>query len=181
MFFCVCCFQRLVDCKQCGKPFATFLNYRNCALWAFLQCSIPTPMIIQLEQFNWEEVSWWTYYTWVWLFTMRNDIYVEWMYALVNRYLLADLITDADMEDYGFEYSDEEPEEQDVDIENQYYNTKGMCWHEASVSQKISWHRPRFRSAMIYVSIWKSTWSLGVVMLKSSHECLFMLQMMQDW
>lgn len=37
-----------------------------------------------------------------------------------------DLITDADMEDYGFEYSDEEPEEQDVDIENQYYNTKGV-------------------------------------------------------
>lgn len=33
--------------------------------------------------------------------------------------------TDADMEDYGFEYSDEEPEEQDVDIENQYYNSKG--------------------------------------------------------
>ena len=32
---------------------------------------------------------------------------------------------DADMEDYGFEYSDEEPEEQDVDIENQYYNSKG--------------------------------------------------------
>ncbi|MCD9640827.1 COP9/signalosome complex subunit Csn2 [Datura stramonium] len=28
------------------------------------------------------------------------------------------------MEDYGFEYSDEEPEEQDVDIENQYYNSK---------------------------------------------------------
>ncbi|RLN23096.1 COP9 signalosome complex subunit 2 [Panicum miliaceum] len=34
--------------------------------------------------------------------------------------------SDADMEDYGFEYSDEEPEEQDVDIENQYYNSKGM-------------------------------------------------------
>lgn len=34
--------------------------------------------------------------------------------------------TDADMEDYGFEYSDEEPEEQDVDIENQYYNSKGF-------------------------------------------------------
>ncbi|KAG6436726.1 hypothetical protein SASPL_101628 [Salvia splendens] len=33
-------------------------------------------------------------------------------------------ILDADMEDYGFEYSDEEPEEQDVDIENQYYNSK---------------------------------------------------------
>ncbi|KAF3618966.1 COP9 signalosome complex subunit 2 [Capsicum annuum] len=31
-----------------------------------------------------------------------------------------------DMEDYGFEYSDEEPEEQDVDIENQYYNSKGL-------------------------------------------------------
>ena len=31
----------------------------------------------------------------------------------------------SDMEDYGFEYSDEEVEEQDVDIENQYYNSKG--------------------------------------------------------
>lgn len=29
------------------------------------------------------------------------------------------------MEDYGFEYSDEDPEEEDVDIENQYYNAKG--------------------------------------------------------
>lgn len=27
--------------------------------------------------------------------------------------------------DYGFEYSDEEPEEEDVDVENQYYNSKG--------------------------------------------------------
>lgn len=35
------------------------------------------------------------------------------------------MFLDADMEDYGFEYSDEEPEEQDVDIENQYYNSKG--------------------------------------------------------
>lgn len=35
------------------------------------------------------------------------------------------LLLDADMEDYGFEYSEEEPEEQDVDIENQYYNSKG--------------------------------------------------------
>lgn len=33
---------------------------------------------------------------------------------------------DDDMEDYGFEYSDDEPEEEDVDIENQYYNSKGM-------------------------------------------------------
>lgn len=36
------------------------------------------------------------------------------------------LFEDADMEDYGFEYSEEEPEEQDVDIENQYYNSKGF-------------------------------------------------------
>eukprot|EP00252_Welwitschia_mirabilis_P014702 TRINITY_DN3245_c0_g1_i2.p1 TRINITY_DN3245_c0_g1~~TRINITY_DN3245_c0_g1_i2.p1 ORF type:complete len:442 (+),score=83.74 TRINITY_DN3245_c0_g1_i2:232-1557(+) len=34
--------------------------------------------------------------------------------------------SDMDMEDYGFEYSDEETEEQDVDIENQYYNSKGL-------------------------------------------------------
>ncbi|KMZ59086.1 COP9 signalosome complex subunit 2 [Zostera marina] len=33
---------------------------------------------------------------------------------------------DADMEDYGFEYSEEEQEEQDVDVENQYYNSKGL-------------------------------------------------------
>eukprot|EP00227_Mantoniella_beaufortii_P013271 CAMPEP_0197592424 /NCGR_PEP_ID=MMETSP1326-20131121/15083_1 /TAXON_ID=1155430 /ORGANISM="Genus nov. species nov., Strain RCC2288" /LENGTH=438 /DNA_ID=CAMNT_0043158121 /DNA_START=13 /DNA_END=1329 /DNA_ORIENTATION=- len=31
-----------------------------------------------------------------------------------------------DLEDYGFEYSDEEPEEEDVDVENQYYNAKGL-------------------------------------------------------
>ncbi|GIL43908.1 hypothetical protein Vafri_1496 [Volvox africanus] len=35
-------------------------------------------------------------------------------------------MSDDEMEDYGFEYSDEEPEEEDVDIENQYYNAKGM-------------------------------------------------------
>lgn len=27
--------------------------------------------------------------------------------------------------DYGFEYSDEDVQEEDVDIENQYYNSKG--------------------------------------------------------
>ena len=32
---------------------------------------------------------------------------------------------DSDMEDYGFEYSDDEYAEEDVDIENQYYNSKG--------------------------------------------------------
>ena len=31
--------------------------------------------------------------------------------------------------DYGFEYSDDddEPEEEDVNIENQYYTAKGTC------------------------------------------------------
>ena len=29
------------------------------------------------------------------------------------------------MEDYGFEYSDDDTEQEDVDIENQYYNSKG--------------------------------------------------------
>lgn len=42
---------------------------------------------------------------------------------------------DSDMEDYGFEYSDEEVEEADVDTENQYYNSKGLLesedWEEA--------------------------------------------------
>eukprot|EP00303_Exanthemachrysis_gayraliae_P000203 CAMPEP_0206011440 /NCGR_PEP_ID=MMETSP1464-20131121/13222_1 /ASSEMBLY_ACC=CAM_ASM_001124 /TAXON_ID=119497 /ORGANISM="Exanthemachrysis gayraliae, Strain RCC1523" /LENGTH=433 /DNA_ID=CAMNT_0053385103 /DNA_START=9 /DNA_END=1310 /DNA_ORIENTATION=+ len=31
-----------------------------------------------------------------------------------------------DDEDYGFEYSDEDPEEDDVNIENQYYNSKAL-------------------------------------------------------
>jgi hypothetical protein len=38
------------------------------------------------------------------------------------------------MEDYGFEYSDEEPEEQDVDIENQYYNSKGIISFACALS-----------------------------------------------
>ncbi len=43
--------------------------------------------------------------------------------------------------DYGFEYSDEEPEEEDVDIENQYYNSKGRwpaIWR-SSGSCKSTW------------------------------------------
>ena len=40
--------------------------------------------------------------------------------------LLYCFVVDADMEDYGFEYSDEEGDEQDVDIENEYYNSKGF-------------------------------------------------------
>ncbi|EIE26723.1 PCI-domain-containing protein [Coccomyxa subellipsoidea C-169] len=35
-------------------------------------------------------------------------------------------MSDEEMEDYGFEYSDEDVQEEDVDIENQYYNSKGM-------------------------------------------------------
>jgi hypothetical protein len=41
--------------------------------------------------------------------------------------------------DYGFEYSDEEPEEEDVDIENQYYNSKGeinSSWSSHSISTR---------------------------------------------
>ena len=37
-------------------------------------------------------------------------------------------VADADMEDYGFEYSDDDGDEQDVDIENQYYNSKGCLY-----------------------------------------------------
>eukprot|EP00271_Cylindrocystis_brebissonii_P007584 TRINITY_DN2114_c0_g1_i1.p1 TRINITY_DN2114_c0_g1~~TRINITY_DN2114_c0_g1_i1.p1 ORF type:complete len:449 (+),score=140.52 TRINITY_DN2114_c0_g1_i1:158-1504(+) len=43
---------------------------------------------------------------------------------------------DEDMEDYGFEYSDEEPEEQDVDIENQYYNSKGLLENDPEAALK---------------------------------------------
>eukprot|EP00897_Mesotaenium_endlicherianum_P009745 jgi/Mesen1/879/ME000115S00004 len=43
---------------------------------------------------------------------------------------------DEEMEDYGFEYSDEEPEEQDVDIENQYYNSKGLVENDAKGALK---------------------------------------------
>lgn len=32
--------------------------------------------------------------------------------------------------DYGFEYSDEEVEEEDVDVENQYYNAKSCLEEE---------------------------------------------------
>lgn len=35
-------------------------------------------------------------------------------------------MSDDEMEDYGFEYTDEEEQEEDVDVENQYYNSKGM-------------------------------------------------------
>ena len=37
--------------------------------------------------------------------------------------------------DYGFEYSDEEVQEEDVDIENQYYNSKGAGPESKKVQQ----------------------------------------------
>ncbi len=37
--------------------------------------------------------------------------------------------------DYGFEYSDEEVQEEDVDIENQYYNSKGERLESKRVQQ----------------------------------------------
>lgn len=37
------------------------------------------------------------------------------------------------MEDYGFEYSDDDFAEADVDIENQYYNSKGSAPQGMSV------------------------------------------------
>ena len=36
--------------------------------------------------------------------------------------------------DYGFEYSDEEVQEDDIDIENQYYNSKGRHCDVSAVS-----------------------------------------------
>lgn len=50
------------------------------------------------------------------------------LFLIGVKKLLAHILysVDADMEDYGFEYSEEEQEEQDVDIENQYYNSKGI-------------------------------------------------------
>ncbi|OMO53350.1 hypothetical protein CCACVL1_28692 [Corchorus capsularis] len=59
----------------------------------------------------------------------QTGLYVFSSFAIIV-YLIKSInfwnLADADMEDYGFEYSDEEPEEQDVDIENQYYNSKGL-------------------------------------------------------
>ena len=34
-------------------------------------------------------------------------------------------MSDDEMEDYGFEYSDDDAADENVDIENQYYNSKG--------------------------------------------------------
>ena len=57
--------------------------------------------------------------------------------------------------DYGFEYSDEEPEEEDVDIENQYYNAKGE--HRAADGSGVAWHDLAERSwdqACFFAAVW---------------------------
>ncbi|KAK1396409.1 hypothetical protein POM88_006272 [Heracleum sosnowskyi] len=67
------------------------------------------------------------------------------------------------MEDYGFEYSEEEAEEQDVDIENQYYNSKavkrlkgGKLDAEKEFENEIAWslesqlHGPSQGSALTW-------------------------------
>ena len=61
---------------------------------------------------------WW----WLWWFQNNAFHYSEPVFLLSS----ISVGSDADMEDYGFEYSEEEPEEQDVDVENQYYNSKGL-------------------------------------------------------
>jgi len=47
--------------------------------------------------------------------------------------------------DYGFEYSDEEPEEEDVDIENQYYNSKGAPVPSRGGVARMRLHAPAGR------------------------------------
>ena len=37
-------------------------------------------------------------------------------------------------DDYGFEYSDDDQEEEDVNIENQYYNSKGLLDSDTSAA-----------------------------------------------
>ena len=48
-----------------------------------------------------------------------------------------------DLEDYGFEYSDEDSLEDDADIENQYYSAKGtheqFCLMSSELSSVQSW------------------------------------------
>lgn len=50
------------------------------------------------------------------------------------------------MEDYGFEYSDDDYAEEDVDIENQYYNSKGKFMTEMPWPTR---QRPSFRLVVL--------------------------------
>ncbi|KAG4915754.1 hypothetical protein JHK87_053311 [Glycine soja] len=93
-----------------------------------------TPLAWVPPQFGWTKVN--TYAsirisnqlaTYVGAFRMLNrKWFIDFVSNLGSSSLLMEERWDADMEDYGFEYSDEEQEEQDVDIENQYYNSKGL-------------------------------------------------------
>ena len=67
-------------------------------------------------------------------FMLRPNFRIIVVHAVVPQ-------SDEELEDYGFEYSDEEQEEQDVDIENQYYNSKGkLVWH--CLGMRCSWVGP---------------------------------------
>ena len=54
------------------------------------------------------------------------SLYTPYCIVRADTRSMSDMEDDMELEDYGFEYSDESQEEEDVDIENQYYNSKGM-------------------------------------------------------
>lgn len=62
--------------------------------------------------------------------------------------------------DYGFEYSDEEPEEEDVDVENQYYNSKGAGRGDMQLGPAASAFPP------------PTPWDAGVPCCRSCHCCV---------
>jgi hypothetical protein len=55
-------------------------------------------------------------------------------------------------EDYGFEYSDEEQDEEQVDVENQYYNAKGLFRSFLSVFLLLSFSLFKSRSNELFLS-----------------------------
>ena len=70
----------------------------------------------------------------LWLVRMRKSLkpsakILQWIFNeespnSINVFLTG-IVSDMDEMDYGFEYSDEDLDEEDVAIENQYYNSKG--------------------------------------------------------
>jgi len=63
-------------------------------------------------------------------------------------------------EDYGFEYSDEELDEEQVDVENQYYNAKGTLFENIIrffsvlfLSLSLSFRRKRRSNELISLSL----------------------------
>ena len=61
-------------------------------------------------------------------------------------------------DDYGFEYSDEDNEEEDVNIENQYYNSKGLL--DSDVDAALSGFRD-----VISMEQEKGDWGFKVTLL----------------